>query len=158
MNASSDQSTITLHAFYGTNPQGKIHGSTEQIKKRMNCNIQGSVRSQQAREVTDPRRLQISNRIIGTSHILLLQTQKKMKNVLMHCKDPHGGAHTVFHVTHKLRSAEHEITPLSINTISLVFPQIIQILRHLKIQINQDVNALPSYFTSHCSSQIMSQS
>lgn len=97
-------------------------------KKRTNYNIQGSVKSQQAREVTDPRRLQISNCIIGTSHILLLQKQKKMKNVLTHGKDPHRGARTVSHVTHKLRSAEHEIMPLSIKTISLVFPQIIQIL------------------------------
>lgn len=46
----------------------------------------------------------------------------------MHGKDPHRGARTVFHVTHKLRSAEREIMPLSIKTISLVFPQIIQIL------------------------------
>lgn len=109
-------------------PARKKPGFYLRNKKRMNYNIQGLVRSQQAREVTDPRRLQISNCIIRTSHNLLLQKQKKMKNVLKHGKDPHRGAHTVFHVTDELRSAEHEIMPLSIDTVSLVFPQKIHIL------------------------------
>lgn len=51
-----------------------------------------------------------------------------MKNVLMHGKDPHRGAHTTFHIKHKLRLAEREIMSLSIDAISLGFPQIIQII------------------------------
>lgn len=81
-----------------------------------------------------------------------------MKDALMHGKDPRRGAHTVCHVTHKLWSTEHEIMPLNINTIHPVFLQVIQISGTQKTQIKQDVNALPSYFTSHCSSEIMSQS
>lgn len=51
-----------------------------------------------------------------------------MKDALMRGKDPRRGAHRVCHVTHKLRSAEHEIVPLNINTVSPVFPQVIRIL------------------------------
>lgn len=86
------------------------------------------LRSQRAREVTDSKRQHISNCIIGTSHILLRQKQPKMKDALMRGKDPRRGAQTVCHVTHKLRSAQHEIMPLNSNTISLVFLQVIQIL------------------------------
>lgn len=52
------------------------------------------LRSQQAREVTDPKRQHISNGIIGTSHILL-QKQTKMKDALMRGTDPRRGAHSL---------------------------------------------------------------
>lgn len=92
-----------LRASYGTNLQGKSHHSTQEIENTYITIYQYMrLRSQQAREVTDPKRQHISNCIIGTSHILLLQKQKKMKDALMRGKDPRRGAHTVYHVTHKL--------------------------------------------------------
>lgn len=55
------------------------------------------------------------------------RNRKRQKDVPVRGEDPPRGARTAFHVTHKLRLAAGEITPLSINTVSLVPPHVIRI-------------------------------
>lgn len=55
------------------------------------------------------------------------RNRKRQKDVLARGGDPPRGARTAFHVTHKLRLAAGELTPLSIHTVSLVPPHVIRI-------------------------------
>lgn len=106
-------------------------------RKRVNYNIQHiRIGSQQAREVTDLKRQRISNCISGTSHISLLQKGRRWEMPWC-CKGSSRGAHTESRHT-PAPSAQHEIIPLNINTISPVFLQIIlQISATQRTQTNQ---------------------
>jgi len=92
-------------------------------KTRTACNMPGSVRPQQAREVTNPRRPQISNCIIGTSHILLPQQQRRARNVLGHGEAPQRGVCSPCRGAHR-RSDQRNDASGGTGTISLVFPRV----------------------------------